>query len=219
MRQGWRHPRNLPTLVNACTPLVIPPSQIPQPVLHAYHSLARPPATPCHPLPPQVPYSTYKIFLYNVDNYFNGQRCPWNRNYSAAIQIFTNPLAMSTIRTQHASLYSQGSGFWRGLEQSLGTVHRSGGMFVSRTASLLSSFPSSFPSRTVSTSSSSGASQLGSSCVPGGTGGAGGTGGTGGVGGAGGGSGRSKVEGEEPLSSGVELLEMLRYGQRGGETR
>jgi hypothetical protein len=44
---------------------------------------------------------TYKFFLTNISNVFDGVKMPWNRNYDKAASIFKNPVVLGGIRTQH----------------------------------------------------------------------------------------------------------------------
>jgi hypothetical protein len=46
----------------------------------------------------------HQIGLIDVDAVFGARTCPWNRNHGAARSIFNNPLALQTVRAQHASL-------------------------------------------------------------------------------------------------------------------
>ncbi|KAL4426360.1 hypothetical protein ABPG77_004654 [Micractinium sp. CCAP 211/92] len=51
-------------------------------------------------------FSTYKLFLCNVAEIFEGVACPWNRSHAAAAHIFKNPVMLSSVRSQHAALYA-----------------------------------------------------------------------------------------------------------------
>lgn len=54
---------------------------------------------------------TYKLFLHNIKETFDGQQQPWNRDYPAAQKIFQTkfvglPLARSSIAAQHQAMYA-----------------------------------------------------------------------------------------------------------------
>lgn len=60
-------------------------------------------------------FRVYSITLLDVETYFHGNRCTWNRNYQAAQQIFGDgascSLARMSIRAMHANVYRKGSSF------------------------------------------------------------------------------------------------------------
>eukprot|EP00878_Enallax_costatus_P013134 GHUV01013727.1.p1 GENE.GHUV01013727.1~~GHUV01013727.1.p1 ORF type:complete len:226 (+),score=29.93 GHUV01013727.1:1538-2215(+) len=51
-------------------------------------------------------FSTYKLYLMQIESTFKGVKCPWNQKYDKAKSVFNNPMVMTMVCTQHNGLYA-----------------------------------------------------------------------------------------------------------------